>query len=111
MYPPTTGPTVGARTANTPGMVAQSGCNRAGKSKKTAEKTTGINTPPENPWTILKVIKDGKFSLAAQAIDASVNTKTAMVNSHLIVSARIRNPVSGIEMISAIKYAVWIQLI
>ena len=47
----------------------------------------------------------------AQAIDANVNTETATTNSQRIVSSRVRNPVSGIAMISAIKYDVWIQLI
>ena len=49
--------------------------------------------------------------LKAQAIDASVKTKTALTNSHRIVSVRVKMPVSGMAMISAIRYAVWIQLI
>src|SRR6516164_4962776 len=49
IHPPTTGPTVGARTARTPAIVAASGCNWTGKSRKTAEKTIGINVPPEKP--------------------------------------------------------------
>ena len=48
-------------------------------------------------------IKDAKLPLIAQAIDANVNTETATTNNHRIVSSRVRNPVSGIAMISAIK--------
>src|SRR5579885_2327793 len=49
--------------------------------------------------------------LAAQPIDASVKIAMLAMNSPRMVSARVRNPVSGIAMISAIRYAVWIQLI
>jgi hypothetical protein len=42
-------------------------------------------------------MRDEKFVLAAQAIDASVNTDTATTKSHRIVSKRVRNPVSGID--------------
>ena len=66
----------------------------------------GIKVPPENPCNTRNAIRDEKLSLAAQAIDASVNRETADTNSHRIVSTRARSPVSGIEMISAIKYAV-----
>ena len=62
--------------------------------------------PPENPCTMRHAISDEKLPLMAQAIEANVNTETATTNSHRIVSSRVRNPVSGIAMISAIKYDV-----
>ena len=49
--------------------------------------------------------------LAAQAAEASVNTKIAVTNSQRIPSNRVRYPVSGIATISAVRYAVWIQTI
>jgi len=103
IQPPTTGPTVGASTARTPAIVVASGWRRIGKSRKTAEKTTGIRVPPEKPCNMRHAIKDAKLPLIAQAIDANVNTETATTNNHRIVSSRVRNPVSGIAMISAIK--------
>ena len=48
-------------------------------------------------------MRDEKFPLAAQAMDASVNIDTATMKSQRIVSSRVRNPVSGMEMISAIR--------
>ena len=108
IQPPTTGPTVGASTARTPAIVVASGWSRIGKRRKTAEKTTGIRVPPENPCTMRHEISGGKFPLSAQAIDANVNIETATTNNQRIVSSRVRNPVSGIAMISAIKYDVWI---
>src|SRR5262245_21663746 len=56
-------------------------------------------------------MRDEKLVLAAQAVDASVKTETATTNSRRIVSKRVRNPVTGVEMISAISYEVWIRLI
>ena len=106
IQPPTIGPTVGARTAKTPAIIVASGWSRNGNSRKIAEKTAGIKVPPENPCNTRNAIRDEKLSLAAQAIDASVNRETANTNSHRIVSTRAKSPVSGIEMISAIKYAV-----
>jgi len=58
-----------------------------------------------------RAMNDEKLPLAAQAIDASVKTEMALTNSHRIVSVRVKMPVSGMAMISAIRYAVWIQLI
>ena len=103
IQPPTTGPTVGASTASTPAIVVASGWSRSGNSRKTAEKTAGISVPPEKPCTTRHAINDAKLPLIAQAIDASVKTETATTNSHRIVSTRVRNPVSGIAMISAIR--------
>jgi hypothetical protein len=54
-----------------------------------AEKTAGISVPPEKPCTIRNAIKVEKFPLAAQAIDARVNTETAPTKSHRIVSDQI----------------------
>jgi hypothetical protein len=48
-------------------------------------------------------IRVEKLPLRAHMIDARVNAETATTKSHRIVSTRVRNPVSGIEMISAIK--------
>ena len=109
--PPTTGPTVGASTAKTPAIVVATDCSRNGNRIKTAEKTAGIKVPPEKPCTMRHRINVAKLLLKAQAIDASVKAETAMTNSHRMVKARVRKPVSGIAMISAIRYEVWTQLI
>ena len=49
--------------------------------------------------------------LNAQPIEAAVNSPIAATNSQRSVSTRVSQPVSGMAMISAIRYAVWIQLI
>ncbi len=111
IQPPTIGPTVGASTANTPAITVARAWRATGKSKNTAEKTAGIRVPPEKPCNVRHAIRDEKLPLEAQPIDASIKIKVATKNSHRIVNKRVKNPVSGIEMISAIRYAVWIQLI
>ena len=103
IHPPTIGPVVGASTASTPAMVVAIPCRRTGKSRNTAENTAGINVPPANPCTTRAVMSVAKLPLAAQAIDAMVKTTTAVTNSHRMVSVRVRKPVSGIAMTSAIR--------
>ena len=49
--------------------------------------------------------------LKAQPIDVTVKTEIAITNSQRKVRTRVSQPVSGMAMISAIRYAVWIQLI
>ncbi len=44
-------------------------------------------------------------------MEAAVNSPIAATNSQRSVSTRVSQPLSGIAMISAIRYAVWIQLI
>ena len=44
-----------------------------------------------------------KLPLDAQPIDAIVKTETVTTNSHRIVRTRVKNPVSGIAMTSAIR--------
>ena len=77
IQPPTTGPTVGANTANTPANVVARPCREIGKSRNTAEKTAGISVPPEKPCKIRQAISAAKFSLAAQPSDASVKVEMA----------------------------------
>src|SRR4029079_11944934 len=92
-------------------IVVAAVCSRNGNSRKTAENTAGISVPPENPWTTRQKISDEKSTLSAQAIDATVKTETAATNSQRMVKVRVKNPVSGMATISAIKYAVCTQLI
>ena len=95
----------------TPAIVVASGWSRSGKSRKTAENTTGIKVPPENPCTMRQAISEVKLAAHGAGDRRTVNTETATTNNQRIVSSRVKNPVSGIAMISAIKYDVWIQLI
>ena len=48
--------------------------------------------------------------LKAQPTDVTVKTKMAITNSQRSVRTRVSQPVSGMAVISAIRYAVWIQL-
>ena len=48
-------------------------------------------------------MSDAKLLLAAQPIEVSVNTKTAITNSQRNVRTRVNQPVRGIAMISAIR--------
>ena len=75
------------------------------------ENTAGISVPPEKPCKMRKATSEAKLVLKAQPIDVIVNTEIAITNSQRKVSTRVSQPVSGIAMISAIRYAVWIQLI
>ncbi len=111
IQPPTTGPTVGASTAMMPAMVPATGWARAGNNRKMPENTAGISVPPANPCRTRKTTSDAKLLLKAQPIDVTVNTKIAITNSQRNVRTRVSQPVSGMAMISAIRYAVWIQLI
>ena len=82
IQPPTNGPTVGASTARTPAIVVAIVWSRGGKSRKTAENTTGIRTPPAKPWKTRQRIRAAKLPLLAQPIEAIVNNATAITNSH-----------------------------
>src|SRR5215203_1548277 len=94
-----------------PAMVPAIGCERGGNSRKIPENTAGISVPPANPCRMRNVTSEAKLVLKAQPIDVSVKTKMAITNSHRKVSTRVSQPVSGMAMTSAIRYAVWIQLI
>ena len=111
IQPPTTGPSVGASTATTPASVVATPCRRSGKSRNTAENTAGISVPPAKPWSTRQATRAPKPEAPAQPAEASVNTPTAATNSQRIVMTRVRKPVSGIAITSAMRYAVWIQLI
>ena len=54
---------------------------------------------------------DAKLVEKAQPTDVTVKMKMAITNSQRSVRTRVNQPVSGIAVISAIRYAVWIQLI
>ena len=110
IQPPTTGPTVGASTAMMPASVVAIGCSRVGNSRNTAENTAGISVPPAKPCNT-RSRPGRKPPLNAQPSEARVKRLTAPANSHRSVSTRVSQPVSGMAMISAIRYAVWIQLI
>jgi len=69
-------------------------------------------TPPESmcrrqsPAATRKPTKTAKSPDSAQPIEAAVKRVTAVTNSHRKVSTRVSHPVSGMAMISAIRYAV-----
>jgi hypothetical protein len=77
--------------------------SRRGNSRKTAENTAGISTPPENPCTTRKPSSAEKSRLKAQPTEDSVNRPTAAANSQRSVSVPVGKPVSGIAITSAIK--------
>ena len=106
IQPPTTGPTVGPSTAMMPAMVPAIGWWRAGNNRKMPENTAGISVPPANPCSTRKVTSDEKLLLKAQPTDVSVKTKMPMANSQRSVNTRVNHPVSGMAVISAIRYAV-----
>ena len=110
MKPPTTGPMVGASTATTPPIVVATACSRAGNSRNTAENTTGINRPPKKPCSTRNASSMWKLQLIAQPSEAAVKMLTAPTNSQRRLKTRVSRPVSGMAMISAIRYAVWTQL-
>ena len=59
--------------------------------------------PPVKPCKTLNAMRTLNVGLKAQPIEARMNTTVATVNSHRMVAARIKKPVNGIEMISAIR--------
>ena len=63
----------------------------------------GISTPPENPCTTRKTSSTAKLVLNAQPIEAIVNRPTAATNSQRSVSTRVKRPVRGIAITSAIR--------
>jgi hypothetical protein len=65
--------------------------------------TAGISVPPAKPCTTRNAISVAKPSLSAQPREARVNSVIAATNSQRSVSARVKRPVRGIAMISAIK--------
>jgi hypothetical protein len=89
-------PTVGARTARTPAIVVASGWSRTGKSRKTAENTTGMSVPPEKPCTMRHAISDagramemvygrggprGGGSRAARAVNETATARHSELNA------------------------------
>ena len=94
---------VGASTARTPAMVVASPWRRGGKSRKTAENTAGMSDPPEKPWMTRQKIRLAKPVLAAHPAEASVKIRIAVMNSIRMPSNRVRKPVSGMAMISAMR--------
>ena len=103
IQPPTSGPTVGASTAITPARVVAMPCWRTGKSRKTAENTEGISTPPAKPCTTRATIRLSKPPLAAQAAEARVKSARATTNSRRRLSTRVSRPVSGMAITSAMR--------
>ncbi len=103
IQPPAIGPVVGASTASTPASVVASPCRRTGKSRKTAANTAGISVPPENPCSTRQAMRVAKLSLPAQPIEAKVKVPTAATNSQRMPRSRVRRPVSGIAITSAIR--------
>ena len=59
--------------------------------------------PPAKPWTMRAATSVEKPVLAAQAAEARVNRPRAAVNRPRMVKARVRKPVSGIAITSAIR--------
>src|SRR5437868_3347122 len=85
------------------GRLLERDFERGGKRRNTAEKTSGMSTPPAKPWTMREATRVTKSTLAAQAIEASVKTPVARTNSPRMVSARVKYPVSGMAMTSAMR--------
>src|SRR5262249_5575411 len=101
--PPTLGPRVGASIARSPAHnIARS---RAGHRniKKTAEKTSGISAPPQNPCTTRDDSRDQKLEEAAQVRLAAVKPQMEAKKAPRVDSNRVSQPVSGIATISAIR--------
>ena len=66
-------------------------------------KTAGISVPPEKPCNTRQTKSPAKLPLAAQPIDASVKPEIVTTNSQRIVSRRVKKPVNGIAMTSAMR--------
>ena len=111
IQPPTTGPTVGASTASTPANVVATPCRANGKRRNTAEKTAGINVPPEKPCKTRHAMRTGKLPLTAHPTEAIVKTEMDSTNSQHMLNRRVSMPVNGIATTSAQRYAVCTQLI
>ena len=103
IQPPATGPTVGASTAKTPASMVATPWRRTGNSRKTAENTAGISVPPKNPCATRQATSVAKPSLPAQPAEATVNNDTADTNNRRMPNSRVKNPVNGMAMTSAIK--------
>jgi hypothetical protein len=84
-------------------MVDATDSSRFGNSRKTATKTTGIRVPPARPCATRHVVNDAKPELSAHPADAMVKTAIAVTNRPRMVSTRISQPVSGIEITSAMR--------
>ena len=84
-------------------MVVATGSTRCGNSRKTAVNTSGIRVPPAKPCTTRHVVSDAKPELSAHAADAMVKTAIAVTNKPRMVSTRVNQPVSGIEITSAMR--------
>ena len=70
------------------------------------ENTAGISVPPAKPCSTRNVTSEEKLLLKAQPTEVNVNTKMPSTNSQRSVSTRVSHPVSGMAVISAIRYAV-----
>ncbi len=102
--PPVMGPSAGASTASTPPMVVARVCWKPrSNSRKIAENTSGMSTPPAKPCNIRHTISDPNPPLKAQPIDANVKTAIAPTNSHRMEKTRLSRPVRGMAMTSAIR--------
>ena len=97
------GPTVGASTASTPANVVAAPCRANGNRRNTAEKTLGINVPPEKPCKTRQAIRTEKCSLAAHPTEASVKMEMDSTNNQHMLSKRVSKPVSGIATTSAMR--------
>jgi len=75
-------------------------------SRRDLLKAIGISVPPAKPCKTRQAINEAKLSLPAQPTEAKVKSVMAITNSPRIERARIKKPVSGIAITSAIKYAV-----
>ena len=84
-------------------MVVASPCCFTGNSRNTAENTAGMSEPPEKPCTTRQKIRLSKSVLQAQPAEASVNAEIDTMNSQRMPSSRVRKPVSGMAMISAMR--------
>ena len=98
------GPSAGARTASTPPMVVARVCWKPrSNSKKMAENTIGMSTPPARPCMTRQKINPANPPLKAQPTEASVNTAIAPADSQRSENTLVRSPVSGMAITSAIR--------
>jgi hypothetical protein len=72
-------------------------------SRKPAEKTIGISAPPAKPWTLRHELRLLNPALVAQPAEATTNSVAITTKTPRRDNTRVNQPLSGIEMISAIR--------
>ena len=79
MYPPSTGPRIGATTTATPYMaIAMPSC-RGGKVSTRMPCSEGWSPPPPSPWRTRKKISSSMLGAAPQRAELIVNSSTQVM--------------------------------